>query len=239
VQSEQVVRQHPLRNPFLNIAEPREMQIAPPKEFQLPVVSGQETYDNRIKDQYDLMRVPGVAQWPKVGVRVPFEPMTFDDLKLDPRGKDKTAAEDDAAGVTPEEVTKGSSNRTATGDADVMEVESAAKDKRAVRVKDADDRDAFEVRSLAFPLISMSPKHFCDGGDLPSGDERPDDGGEFDDEGDNFHASYMECSFPGGRPPPTSPGVPADPDHPENATPAAPQIEGQTSETTVPTSTGT
>jgi hypothetical protein len=156
VQSEQAVRQHPLRHPFLKIAEPRELQIAPPQEFQLPV-SGQEIYDNRIKDQYGLMGVPGVAQWPRVGVRVPYEPMTFDDLKLDPKGQDKTAAEDDSAGVTPEGATKGSSNKTATGDADVMEVDSAAKDKRAVRAKDADERDAFEVHSLVFPLIPMSP----------------------------------------------------------------------------------
>jgi hypothetical protein len=166
--------------------------------------------------------------WPKVGVRVPCESTTFDDLKLDSKGKDKPAAEDDAAADTPVGAVEGWSN-DATDRVDALDVDS----RETTRVKDAKDRAAFEVHFLAFPLIPTPPAPFCDGGDPPSDHHAHGDGGEFDDEGNLFRASYEQCSFPdGGRPARPAPPKPITPAAPASDTPAAGAPRGSTATAT-------
>jgi hypothetical protein len=101
----------------MNIAEPRELQLTPREEFELPA-SGQMIYKRRMEDHYGLMGVvkAGVrkAHWPRVGVRVPYEPMTFDDLKLDPKRKDKADNGDDATATTKKVTAEGSRTRMRT-----------------------------------------------------------------------------------------------------------------------------
>ncbi|RMZ74488.1 hypothetical protein GMOD_00003535 [Pyrenophora seminiperda CCB06] len=74
VQPEQVPRPLP-PNPTLHPL----MTIAPPGDFQLPK-SGRHIYGERIEDNYGLNGKEG-AYWPRIGIRVPYEPMTYDDLK--------------------------------------------------------------------------------------------------------------------------------------------------------------
>ncbi|EOA91592.1 hypothetical protein ACJQWK_04196 [Exserohilum turcicum] len=61
-----------------SVVRPRN-EISAPEIFELPE-SGRSIYEERTHDHYGLSGV-GTATWPRVGVRVPYEPTTFDDLK--------------------------------------------------------------------------------------------------------------------------------------------------------------
>ncbi|EUC49209.1 hypothetical protein COCMIDRAFT_23186 [Bipolaris oryzae ATCC 44560] len=71
VESEPPVRpRSPVLHPMLDIEVPEE-------EFVLPEGS-RAVYEERVVDQYGVMG----EGWPKVGVRVPYEPMSVDDVRV-------------------------------------------------------------------------------------------------------------------------------------------------------------
>ncbi|CAE6996264.1 hypothetical protein PTNB85_04901 [Pyrenophora teres f. teres] len=144
VQSEQVPRTaspDPILRPFGH--------IAPPPDFGLPN-SSRNIYQERIGDHYGIMG-KGPAHWPRVGVRIPYEPMTYDDLKPD--------FENDGQGEHIDENAAGSSAPQEPADlSDGSDDNDNSNPKLPmIRVPEGENRNAFEVHSLAAPLIAMSP----------------------------------------------------------------------------------
>ncbi|EMD68331.1 hypothetical protein COCSADRAFT_349781 [Bipolaris sorokiniana ND90Pr] len=80
VESEAVGRRSPVLHPNLEIEVPEE-------EFVVPE-GGRGVYEGRVRDHYGVMG----EGWPKVGVRVPYEPMSMDDVRV---GSQNDSGEDD------------------------------------------------------------------------------------------------------------------------------------------------
>ncbi|PZD24653.1 hypothetical protein A1F96_09161, partial [Pyrenophora tritici-repentis] len=170
----------PILHPFEKIDLPQDFELSN---------RGRNIYQQRIGDHYGIMD-QGQARWPTVGVRVPYEPMTYDDLKP---------------------------NNEGDGQADYI-VENAANDNDdttptlpVITVPGGVNRNAFKVHSLAAPLIPMLPGRAYG----PYDDDSPASTDiDSDDDSDLFLASYQECS---GIPPPpatTTGGSPTVPEAP-------------------------
>lgn len=148
-----------------------------------------DLYRSRLYDHYGLTHNRGPEskepQWPKVGVRVPYEPMTFDDMRLKALADGEAPAE---AGSVAENLGGRTGNTIA---------------------KDAELRTAHEIRAMAVPIIEQpegdwgwfptDPPGGYGGG---SDDGEPEE--ESDDEGDLFIMRYKEGSRPyvSNNPPP-------------------------------------
>jgi hypothetical protein len=155
----------------------------PPENFGLPD-SGIGIYDSRLPDHYGIYGSDD-AIWPKLGIRVPYEPMTHDDLKLKPGSK-----EDGLQAVK------------------VFE-------KGGFIATDAEDRSPYEVHSMAVPIIrnlQHGGKVDKEVLELP-GDAEDAVGGSGDEESeldteddqDLFHKAYMQGIA--GVPTPAPPAV--------------------------------
>jgi hypothetical protein len=121
--------------------------------------------------------------WPKLGIRVPYDPMTFDDRKLDSSKVVDNNVYD--AAVYQELATTGP-----------LPPDCEIYDSRNFRARDADSRNAHEVHTLAFAIIKTPQADWGKvGAEPPPGPDSEDgDGEEFDDEGDLFRTSYHEGS---------------------------------------------
>jgi hypothetical protein len=168
-------------------------EIPPPKDFGLPP-RGVRIYDERLPDHYGMLGSDS-ATWPKLGIRVPYEPMTHDDLKLNP----ETGAE--AVGI------QGVKNFG---------------ERRGFIANDARYRVPFEVHSMAVPIITepqskngwgavdtemlqiMNNNEPSEGEAAGSSDNES----ELDDEDDMdvFHMAYMEGIAAAPAPPPPMEG---------------------------------
>ncbi len=170
VESKQVKLLKPVK-----LTEQPFMDLELPKDFRLPN-SGRKIYDDRIIDHYGIMGSEG-NRWPFLGVRVPYGPMTFDDMKLS-----KSSAEEIAAHVARDRY--------------ILRPEGdPAEAKERILASDAKHRVAHEVHSLAVPIIrepvepwgSLPAK---DGDDSePDGNDPPESDGS-DSEGDEFYNGY-------------------------------------------------
>jgi hypothetical protein len=157
-------------------ARPDQTQIPAPETFRLPT-GGRKIYDARLLDHYGIDGADG-ALWPKIGIRVPYQPMTFDDHKLGSASDGEVATR-----VTspPEHGTD--------------------EDTRYFTAIDSKRRRAHEVHSLAVPIIKQSqedwgvvdakPPLAPGGGSNGGGDD------ESPDEGDIFMSAYLEGSAAG------------------------------------------
>ena len=188
VQSEQVPRPvspHPLSHPL--------MDIAPPKDFSLPY-NGRYIYWERIADQYGVIGQEGV-DWPRVGVRVPYEPMTYDDLKLNPESKKNEALVDgdtvtSSAPQVPADPSEGVDDANINTNANLPTM--TALEGKSMKV--------FEIHSLTAPLVPMSPGRAFGATDPPSS-SGDNDMSDSDVENDLFFISYGEGTSVG--PPPS------------------------------------
>jgi len=193
VQSKEASHEHPTK----------QMTINEPEVIGLPE-SGVDIYDERLVDHYG-MEGAATAVWPKIGVRVPYEPMTFDDLKVK---TDKDAGTDSGESMEGIEYGVDMIGQPIATDAD-------GEDSRGFLAKDYESRFAHEVHSMAVPIIAEPQQPWGWFADEPPRQRRGPPGGEddeSDDDDDPFRKSYHECSFPDGRPPST--GDPTDPPAP-------------------------
>jgi hypothetical protein len=170
---------------------------------------GMPVYRSRLYDHYGIM-FPNTSpsrdlkrpQWPRIGIRVPYEPMTIEDLRLRRDDEDETDVDPRVASAKE-------------GGPEITEMTSDARENKrrklgSILAKDGNRRAVYEVRSMAVPIISTPQRPWSQldddiaTGGSSSGDD-PDGGSESDNEGDLFYESYMDRSFPDGRPAPVAP----------------------------------
>ncbi|KAI4709228.1 hypothetical protein J4E89_005976 [Alternaria sp. Ai002NY15] len=190
--------EEPVKWPIQGIDAPKDVTEGGPDGY-VPAL-GMPVYRSRLYDHYGLMfqstpkdEAPARPIWPRIGIRVPYEPMTFEDLRL--------CREDEGKGETEPE---------ASNIAEPVEVPATSSQGNIGKIlaPDAHLRGVHEVRSMAVPIIEepqrpwADPEEEPDENDLGSGSDAD---AESDDEGDLFHESYVTGSFPGGLPAPVSP----------------------------------
>ncbi|OAL06343.1 hypothetical protein IQ06DRAFT_290303 [Phaeosphaeriaceae sp. SRC1lsM3a] len=152
--------------------------------------SGIGTYRNRLEDHYGLKPYRN-SRWPKRGIRIPYEPFTHDDLKVD---TDKETHDSD---IEVPDGQDGGANEPDLTDLDKKEKNIAP---------DANKRSAFSFRSMDVPVFHQACQDWGKVDESPPpGQPGSEDGGddeESEDEGDKFRKSYMEAIRPSG---PTAP----------------------------------
>ncbi|KAI8942806.1 hypothetical protein NX059_000849 [Plenodomus lindquistii] len=131
--------------------------------------SGITHYEKRLKDHFALLhniKYPG-PKWPRIGMRVPYEPMTFDDLRL-----------------------TGAANK---GNESAESAETAAHSKKII-AQDAVQRRVQEICSLAFPIIEESQRVYGGDNDPPEDwpEEPKDEPSDSENDADTFHSRYMD-----------------------------------------------
>jgi hypothetical protein len=155
---------------------------------------GVGNYCERLHDHYGLRQPDSQkAQWPKLGIRVPYEPMAFDDMKLRHLGDiemEKGAAP--SSDATRVELYGEQAQRVENG-----------KNNRAYIEEYTELRVAHEFYSLAVPVIKTPQRDWGKVGTTPLPITRRQSGGvyedeESNDEGDLFRASYEEGSLHSG-----------------------------------------
>ena len=169
------------------------MDIAPPKDFALPY-NGRYIYWERIADQYGLIGHEGV-DWPRVGVRVPYEPMTHDDLKWN-SGTDKNGAQIDGGAVTSSAPQVPADPSEGADDANI----NTNSNLPTISAPEGNSRKVFEIHSLTASLVPMSPGRTF-GTIIPTSGSGYDDISDSDVENDYFYISYREGTS--GDPPPS------------------------------------
>jgi hypothetical protein len=149
---------------------------AEPDSMTLTMPEGNiDIYRARLYDHYGVMP-HGTSRWPKRGVRIPYEPMTYDDRKLDRGRRPTNPPQGDHVGKA--------------GDDSCI-------------AKDARKRVVHSIRSMDVPIIMRPERDWgVVGADPPPGrghnssddEEEPEDDEDSDDDGDLFRKSYLEGS---------------------------------------------
>ncbi|KAF1844981.1 uncharacterized protein K460DRAFT_405261 [Cucurbitaria berberidis CBS 394.84] len=162
-------------------------------------VNGTGIYHSRLYDHYGLVHNLGPQmkepRWPNIGVRVPYEPMTLDDLRL----KEPSADEDIPNAGIEDTIASGCERRpiadeparAPVGDEDTERVAISKTDK--ILAKDAEFRAVHEIPSLAVPIIENTQRPW--GWSLDR-DLAEDFEGVSDDEDDLFTKAYKKGSRP-------------------------------------------
>ncbi|KAI4698719.1 hypothetical protein J4E81_005330 [Alternaria sp. BMP 2799] len=197
--SEQPTRpEQPVKWPIQAIDAPKDVSEGGADGY-LPTL-GIPVYRSRLSDHYGLMfpntptdKTPERPQWPRIGIRVPYEPMTFEDLRI--------CREDEGAGGMEAEASKS---------VELMDIPETSNPEKVGKIlaPDAHLRGVHEVRSIAVPIIAQPQRPWADLEEEPDEDDSGSGSGsdaESDDEGDLFHESYITGSFPGGMPAPAIP----------------------------------
>ncbi|KAI4654254.1 uncharacterized protein J4E78_007299 [Alternaria triticimaculans] len=190
--------EEPVKWPIQGIDAPKDVIEGGPDGY-VPAL-GIPVYRSRLYDHYGLMSqstpkddAPARPIWPRIGIRVPYEPMTFEDLRL--------CREDGGKGEMEPEASKS---------AEPVEVPETSNQGKIGKIlaPDAHLRGVHEVRSMAVPIIEEPQRPWADPEEEPDENDSgsgSDTDAESDDEGDLFHESYVTGSFPGGLPAPVSP----------------------------------
>lgn len=209
----------PIEWPIQEIDAPKGIDEGGPNGY-VPTI-GMPVYSSRIYDHYGLL-YPNTSldkdwqrpQWPRIGVRVPYEPMTIEDLRLQGGDRDKTNIDltfSHTREARPEKGARdermGTEGYNELSDAPTSMVVTGNKRRKlgTVLAKDADRRALYEVRSMAVPIINMPQLPWATSNDglaiehISREDDADDDGGESDNEGDLFFRSYEDECFPNGR----------------------------------------
>ncbi|KAF2029542.1 hypothetical protein EK21DRAFT_89637 [Setomelanomma holmii] len=135
-------------------------------------------YPDRLSDHYGLRQPEEQkTRWPKLGIRVPYDPMTFDDCKPDPeKAKDDKKKKDDVA-------------KTVGG----------------IIAKDAHNRTLQSMRSMDVPIMKDTQRDWgvVDADPPPNSGDKDDDE-ESDDETDLFRIACDRGSGTAGGDAPTS-----------------------------------
>ncbi|CAN9262701.1 unnamed protein product [Alternaria alternata] len=175
---------------------------------------GRPMYRSRLYDHYGLL-YPNTPlckdwqrlQWPRIGIRVPYEPMTIEDLRLRRNDQDETNIDLTASpsreaqpGKGARDDHMGTEGYNEVSDAPSSFVVAGNKQRKlgTVLAKDANRRALYEVRSMAVPIINTPQEPWAPLSDS-SGDDSGEDDGKSDNEGDLFFRSYEDECFPSGR----------------------------------------
>lgn len=150
--------------------------------------------------------------WPRIGIRVPYEPMTFDDMRLhsaqdDPehhhsKHRHAGVAKPGSNSGANEDTSRKSQSRTRS-EAIRDETERCKRtnvpDLGLISAKDWKERTAHEMRSMAMPIIAKPDRPYGwyvwddpQGGEI--GNKLSEDDDQSDSEGDIFRASYLRWS---------------------------------------------
>jgi hypothetical protein len=202
----------PIKWPIQKIDAPKGKDEGGPDGY-VPTI-GMSVYSSRLYDHYGLL-YPNTPlgkdwqrlQWPRIGIRVPYEPMTIEDLRL--RRDDQDEANTDLTASPTREAQPGKDARddhmgtegyNEVSDAPCSFVVAGNKRRKlgTVLAKDANRRALYEVRSMAVPVINTPQEHWAPLNDS-SRDDSGEGGGESDNEGDLFFTSYEDECFPNGR----------------------------------------
>jgi hypothetical protein len=159
-----------------------DLSVIPPPKTQIIPQSGIANYNARLHDHYGIRQATEqVERWPKLGIRVPYEPMTFDANKLDPeRPPSPEDAPDDTIRYPDDEAQK-----------DPKKQNHIAKDVRK--------RAAYSMRALDMPLIKTCEPGVRNWGVVDADPTPPpprEEDAESDDEGDLFHDAYHQNDPP-------------------------------------------
>ncbi|CAN9080657.1 unnamed protein product [Alternaria alternata] len=202
----------PIEWPIQEINAPKGIDEGGPNGY-VPTI-GMTVYSSRLYDHYGLL-YPNTSlhrywqrlQWPRIGIRVPYEPMTIEDLRLRSNDQDEMNIDLTASPLRETQPGKGArdDHMGTEGYKELRDAPSSlvvAGNKRrklgTVLAKDANRRALYEVRSMAVPIINTPQEPWATLND-PSGDDSGEDGGESDNEGDLFFRSYEDECFPNGR----------------------------------------
>ncbi|RYN18219.1 hypothetical protein AA0112_g11677 [Alternaria arborescens] len=212
--------QDPIEWPIQEIDAPKGIDEGGPDGY-VPAI-GMSVYNSRLYDHYGLL-YPNTSlskfwqrlQWPRIGVRVPYEPMTIEDLRLRGDNQDETNI-DLTAGLTRKaqpgkgarDDHMGTEGYNELSDAPSSFVVAGNKRRKlgTILAKDVNRRALYEVRSMAVPIINTPQEPWAPLNDS-SGDDSGEDDGESDNEGDLFFRSYEDECFPKGRNVPSVPIV--------------------------------
>ncbi|CAN9174892.1 unnamed protein product [Alternaria alternata] len=202
----------PIEWPIQEIDAPKGIDEGGPDGY-VPTI-GMSVYSSRLYDHYGLL-YPNTSlskfwqrlQWPRIGVRVPYEPMTIEDLRLRKDDQDETNIDATASltreaqpgkGARDEHMGTGGYNELSNAPSSFVVVGNKRRELGTVLAKDANRRALYEVRSMAVPIINTPQELWASLSDS-SGDDSGEDGGESDNEGDLFFRSYEDECFPNGR----------------------------------------
>jgi hypothetical protein len=132
-------------------------------------------YDDRLMDHYGVYGNDG-AMWPRLGVRVPYEPMTFDDLKVQHKDGIETDEGDAMDGTECGVNMIGSPKLT----------DAEGENSRRFIANDAASREAHDVHSMAIPIITDSQRPWGwfpeDGPEAHTGSSVSEDSDDDDDD---------------------------------------------------------
>ncbi|KAH6864629.1 hypothetical protein B0T12DRAFT_469646 [Alternaria alternata] len=202
----------PIEWPIQEIDAPKGIDEGGPDGY-VPTI-GMSVYSSRLYDHYGLL-YPNTSlskfwqrlQWPRIGVRVPYEPMTIEDLRLRKDDQDETNIDATASltreaqpgkGARDEHMGTEGYNELSNAPSSFVVVGNKRRELGTVLAKDANRRALYEVRSMAVPIINTPQEPWASLSDS-SGDDSGEDGGESDNEGDLFFRSYEDQCFPNGR----------------------------------------
>lgn len=169
------LRQSPTSDPLGTMEKPR---------YNVFSDSGKAIYDGRITDHYGIRGKDSPDEWPMIGVRVPYEPMTLDDLKLRPEHL-KIMEEPVINTVDTGDTLKTAGNYQSSGNPGLTDASQTIPSTR-ICAPDADRRHPFEASSLSIPLIPLTSRI------SDSSQHTSDDDDASSDEGDLFNFSYHE-----------------------------------------------
>jgi hypothetical protein len=154
------------------------MEIDPPIEPQLPE-DRRKNYRDRLHDHYGRTG-SAIARWPRLGIRIPYEPTTFCNFKH----ISEWPNEDRRRALT---------RLRKSGVDEEMLVEDLPRKEVDIPLQ--------AWRSLPMPVITKPFEPWnMDEDTFQPGDPNESDSGESDDDGDLFRYSYFEGSFPNGLP---------------------------------------
>jgi hypothetical protein len=181
------------------VQHPTDGSALTPLDTPLCMAEGGATiYHSRLTDHYGMRQVPDQERrWPKLGIRVPYEPMAFDDRKLKP--VDLLEREEHDQSHAP----------TCVNDTGKEDPPRAGEDDDTGRCisKDAELRGAYEFHSMTVPIIKQPQRDWGEVYAEPSPRPGPriDAEEESEDDGDLFRMSYHEGRRQGSAVPPDGP----------------------------------
>ncbi|KAI5372039.1 hypothetical protein J4E82_009263 [Alternaria postmessia] len=209
----------PIEWPIQEMDAPKGIDEGGPDGY-VPAI-GMSVYSSRLYDHYGLL-YPNTSldkdwqrpQWPRIGVRVPYEPMTIEDLRLQGGDRDKTNIDLTSSHTREARPGKGARdehmgtevyNELSDAPTSMVVAGNKRRELGTILAKDADRRAFYEVRSMAVPIIKTPQLPWASSNDglaierVSREDNADDDGGESDNEGDLFFRSYEDECFPNGR----------------------------------------
>lgn len=157
-----------------------------------------ETYRHRLHDHYGRLAAAGDQKWPRIGIRVPYEPTTFADFD-----RTQEAQADQSHDISPKKALKGwqtlampliPPQQPWDTDPDSRYPSDTQVTKPSGTTHQAASQTTPQTRATQHDVPSI-PEAQGDTGDGHGGDDNDDDGDkESVLDGDEFHSAYLRAS---------------------------------------------